>query len=246
MIDWATREFKNKLKFYSKYNNLNFVSPSKWLYNCAKQSMLTKDKPVYYIPNIIDKKIFKPFDKNTARHILNLDVNETILLFGAASIESPYKGWMYLQKALEILHLSQSTRKISILLFGSGYNKKIADAIPFKTRFMGFLRDEYSTALVYNAADVFITPSLADNQPTTVMESMCCGTPVVGFEVGGIPDMINHKENGYLAKYKDSEDIVNGIKFCLENNIRGKILPSFEKHTIIRKHIELIDSLISR
>jgi glycosyltransferase involved in cell wall biosynthesis len=244
IIDWPAKEFKKKLKFYSKYKNLNFVSPSKWLYNCITQALLTKDKPVFYIPNIIDNKLFKPFDKNIARQILNLDIDETILLFGAASIDSPYKGWKYLEKALELLHQSQSIKKISILLFGSGYDKKIANAIPFKTRFMGFLRDEYSTALVYNAADIFLIPSLADNQPTTVMESMCCGTPVVGFDVGGIPDMIKHKENGYLAKYKDAEDIANGIKYCLENNLKGKMLPLFEKNNIIRKHKELIESLV--
>ena len=73
--------------------------------------------------------------------------------------------------------------------------------------------------LVYNASDIFIVPSLADNQPTTVMESLCCGTPGCWFDVGGIPDMIKHKENGYLAKYRDAEDIANGIKFCLENKI---------------------------
>jgi len=244
IIDWPALEFNKKLKFYSKYSNLYFVSPSEWLYRCTKQALLTKNKPVYYIPNIINNKLYKPFDKNIARHILNLDVNETIIAFGAVSVDSPYKGWAYLQKALEILHESQSIRKISILIFGSQYNKKIADAIPFKVRFMGYLSDEYSMSLVYNAADVFIAPSIAETFGFVILESLCCGTPVVAFEVGGIPDLIKHKENGYLAKYKDAEDIANGIKFCLENNIKGKILPIFEKSNIIRKHLELINSLI--
>ena len=76
-------------------------------------------------------------------------------------------------------------------------------------------------SLVYNAANIFIAPSLAEAFGYIVMESLCCGTPVVGFDVGGIPDMISHKENGYLAKYKDSEDIADGIIFCIENNIKG-------------------------
>lgn len=245
MIDWPAREFNKKLKIYSKYNNLYFVSPSKWLYNCAKESFLTRDKPVYYIPNIINNQLFKPIDKNTARHILDIDVNDTVIAFGATSVESPYKGWIYLQKALELLHKSEAKRNISILIFGCGYNKKIADAIPFKAKFTGFLRDEYSIALVYNASNIFVTPSLADNQPTTVMESMCCGTPVVGFDVGGIPDMIEHKVNGYLAKYKDADDLANGIEFCLENNIKGKVLPTFEKSNIVNKHKELLNSITS-
>ncbi len=108
---------------------------------------------------------------------------------------------------------------------------------------MGFLQDEYSTALVYNAADVFIVPSLADNLPTTVQESLSCGTPVVGFEVGGIPDMISHKKNGYLAKYKDSGDIAEGIKFCINNRIKGYRLPDFEPSVIVQKHLELFEQI---
>jgi glycosyltransferase involved in cell wall biosynthesis len=108
---------------------------------------------------------------------------------------------------------------------------------------MGYLGDEYSTMIVYNAADVFIVPSLADNQPTTVQESLCCGTPVVGFDVGGIPDMINHKENGYLAKYKDAEDVCNGVKYCLQYSLKGYMLPDFAPEVTIKKHLELISSI---
>ena len=153
--DLSAKEFRKKIQLYSKHNNLYFVSPSKWLYNCAKESLLTKNKPVFYIPNLIDNIIFKPADKTVTRQILNLDVNETIIAFGAVSVNSPYKGWAYLQKALELLKQDDSIKNISVLIFGSGYDKGIAESIPFKTKFMGYLQDEYSTALVYNAADVF-------------------------------------------------------------------------------------------
>jgi glycosyltransferase involved in cell wall biosynthesis len=241
--DLSAKEFRKKMQLYSKYNNLYFVSPSKWLYNCAKESLLTKSKPVFYIPNLIDNIIFKPADKTVARQILNIDVTETIIAFGAVSVNSPYKGWAYLQKALELLKQDDTIKNISVLIFGSGYDKDIAASIPFKTKFMGFLQDEYSTALVYNAADVFIVPSLADNLPTTVQESLSCGTPVVGFEVGGIPDMISHKKNGYLAKYKDSGDIAEGIKFCINNRIKGYRLPDFEPSVIVQKHLELFEQI---
>jgi len=244
--DLSVREFKKKEKLYTRYNNLYFVSPSIWLFDCAKNSTLIKNKPIFYIPNIIDNKHFKPFDKNSAKYILNIDINEKVIAFGAVSVDSPYKGWSYLQKALEMLNKDYNYKNISILIFSSGYNKAIADKIPFKTHFMGRISDEYSINLVYNAADVFVVPSLADNLPTTVMESLCCGTPVVGFDVGGIPDMICHKENGYLAKYRDSEDLANGIKFCIENRIIGKILPTFEKEKVIKSHIDLINTLINK
>ena len=237
--DLAKKAFDRKMKFYSRYNNLFFVSPSKWLANIAKQALLTKNKPVFYIPNILDNSIFKPFDKIIAKQILNLNTEETIIAFGAVSINNMRKGWAYLQKALEILQQKNEIKNISILIFGSGNNAEIAAAIPFKTKFMGYLKDDYSKALVYSAADIFIVPSLADNQPTTVQESLSCGTPVVGFNVGGIPDMIIHKENGYLAEYKNAEDIAAGIKYCLQNSVKGYMLSSFQPGETVKKHEEL-------
>jgi len=133
--------------------------------------------------------------------------------------------------------------KILVVVFGSGYKQEIADQIPFQTVFSGYLRDEYSPMLIYNAADVFVAPSLADNLPTTVLESLSCGTPVVGFNIGGIPDMIRHKENGYLAKYKDATDIADGIKFCIKNKIKGYTLPEFEYTHILDLHKKLLAQL---
>jgi glycosyltransferase involved in cell wall biosynthesis len=241
--DLAAKEFRKKMKLYSKYDNLHFVSPSKWLYNCAKESLLTKNKPVHYIPNILDDRIFKPTDKTVAKQILNIDANETVIAFGAISVNSPYKGWAYLQKALELLKQDDSLKNVSVLIFGSAYNKEIADAIPFKTRFMGYLLDEYSTALVYNAADVFIAPSLAEAFGYVVMEALSCGTPVVGFNVGGIPDMISHKENGYLAKYKDAADVTEGIKYCLQNRIKGYLLADIQPASTVQRHLELFNDV---
>jgi glycosyltransferase involved in cell wall biosynthesis len=243
--DLSAKGFKKKQQLYNKYNNFYFVSPSKWLYNCAKEALLTKDKPLYYIPNVLDNTLFKPFDKKVAKQILNIDPQTKVIAFGAVSVNSPYKGWPYLQKALDILCGDEEVKNVLVLIFGSGYNKQIADSIPFNTKFMGHLRDEYSTMFVYNAADVFIVPSMADNQPTTVQESLCCGTPVVGFDIGGIPDMIKHKENGYLAKYKDAEDIARGIKYCLQNELAGYMLPEFEPEKTITKHLDMIAAIRS-
>ncbi|MBK9532206.1 MAG: glycosyltransferase [Chitinophagaceae bacterium] len=241
--DLSAKEFKKKLRVYAKFNNLYFVSPSRWLYDCAKASLLTKDKPVFYIPNILDNTLFKPADKTAAKQLLNIEAGETVLAFGAISVNSPYKGWTYLQKALELLKQDEPLKNISVLIFGSEYNKEIADSIPFKTRFMGYLKDEYSTALVYNAADVFIAPSLAEAFGYVVMEALSCGTPVVGFNVGGIPDLISHKENGYLAKYKDANDVSEGIKFCLQHKLKGYLLPGIDPAVTINSHLSLFEHI---
>jgi glycosyltransferase involved in cell wall biosynthesis len=241
--DLSAKGFKKKLQLYSKYNNLYFISPSKWLYHCAKQSALTKDKPIFHIPNVLDNNFFKPIDKKTARQILNINPDEIVIAFGAVSFVSPYKGWDYMLQALKILFEDKKFENLTVLIFGSGHNQKIADEIPFKTKFTGHLGDEYSTVLMYNAADIFVAPSLADNLPTTVLESLSCGTPVVGFDVGGIPDMISHKKNGYLAKYKSAGDISEGVKFCIENKIKGYTLPEFEEDFIMEKHLQLFNQI---
>jgi glycosyltransferase involved in cell wall biosynthesis len=235
------KNYRKKMKLYDGANNFYFVSPSRWLYNTARQSLLTKNKPLFYIPNVLDAKVFKPYNKTVARQLLNLNENEIIIAFGAVSVTSPYKGWPYLVEALKLLKQQDTSDNISVLIFGSGYSKTVDDAIPFKKKFMGYLSDEYSTALVYNAADVFIAPSLAEAFGFVIMESLSCGTPVVGFNTGGIRDMIDHKKNGYLAEYKNTNDIVTGIKYCIENKLEGYMLPEFDQASSIEKHKHLFN-----
>lgn len=242
--DLSYRGFNMKQHLYSKYQNLYFVSPSKWLFDCAQKSALLGHKPIFHIPNIIDRSLFKPFSKKVARKILNLDNKKHIIAFGAISINSGYKGWEYLKTALNILY-ELGHREIQIVVFGSGPNSEISESIPFKTRFMGFVDNEYAISVIYNAANVFVAPSLADNLPYTILESLSCGTSVTAFNVGGIPELIEHKSNGYLAEYKDSEDLARGIAYCLEENLTGYRLLEFDPETIMNKHRELIKSVLN-
>lgn len=242
--DLSERGFERKQKLFSRFNNLYFVSPSNWLYNCARESVLLNHKPVFHIPNIIDNQVFKIIEKKAARRLFSLNPDDKIIAFGAVSVNDPFKGWDYLQEALGIYKQKTGGSGISVLIFGRGSNSQIKEKIPFTTRFTGFLKDEYSLVMLYNAADVFVTPSLADNLPTTILESLSCGTPVVGFNIGGIPELIEHKSNGYIARYKDSEDLAEGIRFCLESNMEGKLLPQFLKRTVLSKYQDLMKKLL--
>ena len=244
--DLSARGFRMKMKLYSGFSNFHFVSPSKWLKECAEASSLTRKRQVYLIPNLLDRKIFKPVDKKAARALLNVDNGNRIIAFGALAIDSPYKGWEYLKDALFKLQETFSDAPVSVLIFGKCNISEMRKLIPFDTVFTGYLKDEYSAALVYNAADVFVTPSLADNLPTTVLESLSCGTPVVGFRTGGIPDMIEHKINGYLADYRNTDDLAEGIKYCLTNNIRAEVPSEFENRNIMSKHMSLINMLLQK
>lgn len=242
--DLAARGFHKKQKLYARYDNLHFVSPSKWLYECARQSALTKHKPVYHIPNVLDRQKFKPIDKKVAKEILNIPTHGQVIAFGAVSIDSPYKGWEYLKKALHYLHASATSQKVSILVFGGADQQVLSDSIPFKTRFLGRIQDEYAMSVVYNAADVVVAPSTADNLPYVVFESLACGTPVVAFEVGGIPDLIRHKKNGYLASYKDAADLAAGMAYCLDHDLEVRTPPEFDTAATVQKHRELYETMI--
>ena len=211
-----------------------------------KSIIAYKKQTCFYIPNILDDTIYKKNDKAFAKHFLNIDANETVIAFGAIGVNSPYKGWPYLQAALEIIYEEVKDNNISILIFGNGDYKQMAAAIPFKTKFLGYLKDEYSASLAFNAADVFVAPSLAEAFGYVVMESLSCGTPVVGFNVGGIPDLIKHKENGYLANYKDAVDLATGIKFCLNNNIKGSLISDLKPELNVQKYLDLLTHLKSK
>ena len=98
--------------------------------------------------------------------------------------------------------------------------------IDFKTRYLGTLSDEISLALIYAAADVFVAPSVHENLPNTVIESLACGTPCVAFKIAGMPDLIQHKQNGYLAHPFATEDLAPGIAWVLESPQRWQVLSS--------------------
>ncbi|MFB6318207.1 glycosyltransferase [Saccharicrinis sp. FJH54] len=244
--DWSKIQFKMKLKLISSYSNLYFVSPSKWLFEKAKDSKLLREKEIFHIPNIVPESNFKPIDKKTAKSILNIEPNQKVISFGATSVDSPYKGWKYLKSALNQLAKKYKYEDITLLIFGAGLTKDDINTLPFKTIYLGKLTDRFSTQITYNAADVFVAPSLADVGPMTVVESLKCGTPVVGFNIGGIPDVLVHKSNGYLAQYKNPSDLSDGLAYCLTHVLFSKASEDFSDETIIKKHLDLIKYLINK
>ena len=220
--DLSYRIFKKKEKIYQNLD-LNIVVLCNWMNECVKNSKLLSSNNITMIPNGLDTNVFKSIDKKYARDILNLPIDKKIICFGAMKASSDKrKGFSYLCKAMEYL-VNDKIDDVLLVVFGSSYCEDI-DKLPFDVIFLGKLKDEYSISLVYNASDVFVGPSLEDNLPNTFVESLACGTPCVGFDVGGIPDLIDHKKNGYLVKYKDPKDLAKGLKWCIENKERNKKL----------------------
>ncbi len=231
--------------------NLTIVTCSDWLGQRAKQSSLFKNLRVETIPNPIDIELFSPIPKSEARTQLGLDPSKNYVLFAAMRVSAVGKGFLYFKEALEILQ-KQNLDNTELLIFGQSAGLE-SENLPFKINALGYLDSPNKIAMAYAAASMFVIPSLEENLPNTIMESLACGTPVVGFEVGGIPEMIDHQQNGYLATYKSADSLAEGINWILQNtdyqklcdNARQKVVDNYSESVVAKRYVALYESLIS-
>jgi len=247
--DLSIKIFRRKQKVFNLKKDITMVGLSKWLNECSKSSTLLKNKAHINLPNPIDANMYKPFTKEKARELWNLSKNKKLVLFGAMGATSDSrKGFDKLSDALKKLNL----KDIEFVVFGSSEPQK-APNFKFKTHYLGSLTDDVSLVTLYSAVDVMIVPSLQENLSNAIMEALSCGTPVVGFHIGGNSDMVEHKINGYLAKPFDSTDMANGIEWILENenydnlcqNAREKVLQEFDSVVVAKKYIKLYEEILN-
>ena len=245
--DYAYEVFDKKLKAY-KDLDLHIVTPSKWLADCAKRSALLGNFPITVIPNCIDTDLYQPMDKTDARMVLGLENDKKYLLFGAMHVmKDANKGFAYLKKALKQIKGTDA----ELLVYGTNEDMHCYN-LPIPARSLGYINNDKMMALLYNAADVCIVPSLSENLSNTIMESLSCGTPVVGFDIGGNSDMIEYKKNGYLATERDSEDLAKGIEWCLAHNADGamsknareKVMNNYTIEIVSEQYKKLYESLL--
>jgi glycosyltransferase involved in cell wall biosynthesis len=216
---------------------LTIVTPSQWLAREASSSSLFQNQQIIVIPYGIDTQIYKPIEKQFARKLLNLPNDKQLILFGAMNGTSDLrKGFHLLQMALKKLHQSTYVEQFELVVFGASAPANEASS-SFKTHYLGKLNDDTSLCLAYSSADVFVVPSLQDNLPNTVMESLACGIPCVAFNIGGMPDMIEHQQNGYLAQPFDTEDLAQGIVWILENRERHQKLAYRAREKVMQEFI---------
>ena len=207
-----------------RYLNLTIVSPSSWLAKCASSSSFFKDLRVEIIPYGLDTEKYRPIERQVARELLRLPQDRQLVLFGALGATSDKrKGFHLLQPALQELSQTGWQDKLELVVFGASRPENPPE-LGFKAHYLGTLSDDLSLSLVYSAADVFVLPAVQDNLPNTVMEAISCGTPCVAFKIGGMPDMIEHQQNGYLAQPYKIEDLAQGIAWVLENQERHQKL----------------------
>ena len=230
-----------------KDSNMTIVCPSNWLAKCAKESSIFYDKPVKVIPNPIDIKIFKPVDKAFSRDLFNFNFDQKIILFGAmGAVDDKNKGYDLILDAFKKLEKKHGLKNIKLIIFG-GEKPKDFNLNKLPINFIGNVNDDTSLAALYSLADVMVVPSRQENFPNTALEAIACGTPVVAFEVGGIPDLIDHKLNGYLAKCYNTTELMEGIVWVLKNHLRKdfkkncleKVYKNFTTEIIREKYMTL-------
>ncbi|MDZ7832280.1 MAG: glycosyltransferase [Desulfobacterales bacterium] len=230
---------------------LTIVTGSRWLAECARKSYLFKDKVIKAIPSGLDMDIYKPVDKRTARSILNLPLDKKLILFGSMSAASDKrKGFHLLLPALQAFAENSGVHAAAIIFGASKPKNPVNFKMP--AYYLSVLQDDWSLVLAYSAADVFILPTMQDNLPYTVMEAMACGTPSISFNIGGLPDMIEHEINGYLAEPFDPSDLANGLTYILNNdalrkkmseNCRQKALREYNVDVQVDRYLELFQSI---
>lgn len=218
---------------------MHVVCPSNWLADCVRRSVIMKDWPVTVIPNPIDLKKWKPYNKKIARAVFDLPENASLILFGAmGGAADPRKGADLLMDALKNLKLimeNSSLSEIQLLVFGQETPEEHFP-IDFPVRFFGHLNDDITLSLLYSAADIMIVPSRQDNLPSTATEPLACGTPVVAFNIGGLSDIVAHQKNGWLSPAFDTKDMAEGMKWILEDKERYQILSSTAREMAIERY----------
>ena len=228
-IDYNYSHYLLELKNKSLKNvsNLTIVGPSKWLTVQSNSSKIFSRFKHHIIPHGIDSKVFKPYDKASSRKSLKLPLNKKIILFISDYLFRNGKGFLYLLKALEKIGDN------NILIYAVGSTQKNIYWENLIT--LGEINEEEKMAMLYSSADVLAIPSFSESFSNTAVESILCGTPVIGFPVGGLLDIIKDNFNGILCKSIS----VDSLQFSIEKFFNN--LSSFNRENIRKDAVERYD-----
>ena len=224
-ISFANLAFK---KIYIDKTNIQLITASEWQYRQAKLSSLFKNKTIHKILSSFNPEVFKPSDKGKLRKEMGIPNNKKIIFFGAVNLSDLRKGMQYLLESLQLFNdkIKGTTLENNILLLNAGVQiEEMVGSLPFEYHYLGFVDNTKGIAAAYQAADVFICPSIEDSGPSMINQSIMCGTPVVSFEMGISPDLVISGKTGYMAKLKDSEDMAQGLLnvLSLDNDQYSKL-----------------------
>ena len=246
-IAWHNEKYLEKRKGGIYQNSkFNIVTPSKWLAEKVSQSAL-KEKMLSVIYNGVDTNTFHPLPKEQCRKELNLPLDKKIILSFIKKTDDQWKGLPFIT---EITERFKNNEGITFINIGrtTGNRNNLSSLPP--------VGNDETLSKYYSAADALLYPSIADNCPLVVLEAMACGLPVVSFDTGWVPELVEHKINGYVAEYKNSDDLKTGVEYLLnlppqeiekmKQYSINKIKSSFTLDLMTNKYIQLYESALAK
>ncbi|HPV30945.1 MAG TPA: glycosyltransferase family 4 protein [Bacteroidales bacterium] len=230
--DLSRRIWRRKQSSFTNIEpgRLHIVTPSEWLAREATRSSLMGRFPISCIPNCVDTNTYSPRDRSAARIALGIPTDARVLLFVAASLDNRRKGFKKLLAVLEKLDSLTDLYLISLGKTGAGTLRHSSHLN------LGNVSSDRLLALVYNAADCFVIPSSEDNLPNTVLEAMSCGTPVAGFAVGGIPEMVASGSTGILAEHGDIVGLSNAVRTILTQKTLRETMSRACREAVLKEY----------
>jgi glycosyltransferase involved in cell wall biosynthesis len=252
-IDLSRRNFGTKKWSFSHVGpaGLHIVGPSRWIASEAKRSGVLGEFPVTVIPNGLDIEEFAPRDKGFSRDLWNIPREAKVVLFAAESLVNVRKGFHHLTGALAAM---KETKNLLLVSVGSAGGKfELPAGLPHLP--LGRVNNDRMLSTIYSAADLFVIPSLQESFGQTVIESLACGTPVVGFSSGGIPDMVRPGETGWLAPTGDTNALRDAIAEALSDDgkrvamsarCRAVAVSEYSLEVQARAYSKLYETLVSR
>jgi glycosyltransferase involved in cell wall biosynthesis len=237
----TAKKFLNiKKKALAAYGKLNVVSPSNWLLQLSKQSSFAKDFSHHHIKYAYDTKTFKPMNKNHCKEILGFPLDKKIITYISPNVDNKRKGFEYLLKLTDAFSKSNEVYFCCVGNLSSAIN----------IHNFGHVKDEILMSIIYNATDLFLMPSLADNLPNVLIESILCGTPALSFNVGGIPEIIHHGKNGIICEvdhdllYNEINNFINGKYDFNREQIIEAAQNEYNQNKIAQQYKKLYQELL--
>jgi len=251
--DWSRHLWREKLEHWHQLD-ITVLCPSHWMAGMVRKSELFGDKRIEVCPYSIELETFRPVNDSGLRYKFGIGPDQKILLFGAVnSMHDVRKGGHLLVDALEKLRGRIPSDELVFMVFGAERSPTL-EKVPFRVINLGFVNDLEELALYYSASRAFVLPSLEDNLPNTVLESMACGTPVVAFDIGGISDMIDHRSNGYLVERAETSLLADALEamltmpeknyLAMQRAARRKMERYFSREVVGEKLKSIFESII--
>jgi len=243
-----------KQTIYAGVKNITLACPSRWLASETKRSALLRERPVELIPTSCDTDVFAIKNRVACRAALGLSPDKRVILIGATSMATKWKGPdLFVESIARLCSTSVDLLHVQIVTFGKDPFDAGSLGGGVDVTHLGQIKDRRLMSILYGAADVFAAPSRMENLSNAVLEALACGTPVVAFAIGGMPDMIDHQVNGFLARPFETSDFANGLRFALQKRerpeiravCRQKVLNGFSREQEIERYMSLYGRLLS-